>query len=56
MDKIWFENNNGKLEVNNEGRFEMVKGSDFVSLRLKPDQIEKLIKFLQNVNKGNHNV
>ena len=50
MDKIWFENNNGRLEVDANKRFQMTKGSNYVRLKLTQDQIEKLIKFLQNVN------
>lgn len=56
MDKIWFETHNGKLEIDISGRFQMTKGSEYVSLKLKPDQIDKIVKFLLNIRQdGNKN-
>lgn len=51
MDKIWFERpnirDNVKFEIDRTGRFELMQGKNYASIRLNYNEIEKLIKFLQ---------
>lgn len=55
MDKIWFEriNNrdNVKFEIDKTGRFKISRGTNYASIKLNQNNIDRLILFLQNRGK-----